>query len=384
MKVKFVCRTAKKTKDGLVPIEVSVTNKGVRKVLSTGRKINPKKFSQKSETVKGDDGLNEYLSAIRSRLYSIETYLIQNGITVTTDAVIDIFRNGEKEKTITFIQLFEKHNADVKKKLKQGIVCSATLQKYENLKRHVSNFIKQELHKDDILVQDITPNMVENLFVFLMKSMVHNTAVHRMKLVKKILRLAVDEGYIKVLPFKMTLKQEKVEVIPLTTDEVNAIKDKKLTIPRLEKIRDLFIFECFTGLAFSDLMSLEENDFITDENGQIWILKKRHKTNIVATIPLLPIAKEILDKYNGVLPKISNVKYNAYLKELQDICGISKNLHSHLARHTMATYLLNNAGFDMVLVAKVLGHANSRITEAVYAKVLPSTICKKLKNIEGA
>ena len=214
--------------------------------------------------------------------------------------------------------------------------------------------------------------------------MTHNTATHRMKLVKKILRLAVDEGYIKVLPFKMTLKQEKVEVIPLTLEEVNTIKNKEITIPRLSKIRDLFIFECFTGLAFSDLMSLEENDFITDENGQLWILKKRHKTNIVATIPILPVAKEILDKYNGVLPKISNVKYNAYLKELQDICGISKNLHSHLARHTMATYLLNNAGFDMVLVAKVLGHANSRITEAVYAKVLPSTICERLKNIEGA
>ena len=135
MKVKFVCRTTKKTKDGLVPIEVSVTNKGVRKVLSTGRKITPKKFSQKSETVKGDDGLNEYLSAIRSRLYSIETYLIQNGITVTTDAVIDIFRNGEREKTITFIQLFERHNADVKKKLKQLL----NQHQLKNLKKRLLN-----------------------------------------------------------------------------------------------------------------------------------------------------------------------------------------------------------------------------------------------------
>lgn len=383
MNVKIICRNAKMTKDGLVPIEVCITVKGARKIISTGRKINPRSFNPKSEKVKGDDGLNEYISAIRSRLFSIETYLIQNGIIVTADAVISIFRNGEAEKTVTLNRLFEAHNADVKKKVKQGIVVPATLQKYENLKRHVANFIKQELRKDDILVQDITPKIIENLYVFLQKSMTHNTATHRMKLVKKILRLAVEEGYIKVSPFKLSLKQEKVEVVPLTLDEVNAIKNKEITIPRLEKIRDLFIFECFTGLAFSDLMSLEDKDFITDENGQSWILKKRHKTNIVATIPILPVAKEILDKYDGTLPKISNVKYNAYLKEIQDLCGIQKTLHSHLARHTLATYLLNNAGFDMVLVAKVLGHANSRITEAVYAKVLPSTICEKIKNIEG-
>ena len=132
----------------------------------------------------------------------------------------------------------------------------------------------------------------------------------------------------------------------------------------------MFIFECYTGLAFTDLMSLNKDDFHTDESGNKWIIKKRHKTNVFATIPLLPIALEILDKYNYHLPHLSNVKYNAYLKELGDICGLKKNLHSHLARHTWATILLN-CGMDMVSVSKCLGHANSRITESTYAKVLP-------------
>ena len=382
MKVKFLCRKSKKNKEGLAPIEISITAKGVRKLLSTGKKIDPKKFSCKLEKVKGDEELNEYLSAIRSRLYSIETSLIKNGICVTTDTIINTFRNGDLDKSITISRLFEIHNEGIRKKAEQRLISTSALQKYEKTKQNVMDYVREEFKRDDILIQEITPNFVENLFPYLMKSVSHNTAIQKMKEVKKILRIAVEEGYINVSPFKMVLRKDKVEITPLTIDEVNLIKNKDITIPRLEKIRDLFVFECFTGLAFSDLMSLEQKDYVTDENGIQWIVKKRHKTNVVATIPILPIAKEILDKYKGQLPKISNVKYNAYLKELQDICGIKKSLHSHLARHTMATFLLNNAGFDMVLVAKVLGHSNSRITESVYAKVLPSTIYEKIKNID--
>ena len=142
----------------------------------------------------------------------------------------------------------------------------------------------------------------------------------------------------------------------------------------------MFVFECYTGLAFSDLASLTENDFHTDDSGNKWIIKKRHKTNVVATIPLLPIALEILDKYNNKLPRLTNIKYNAYLKELGDICKIKKKLHSHLARHTWATILLNS-GMDMVSVSKCLGHANSKITESTYAKVLPDTLFEKVKTV---
>jgi integrase len=210
--------------------------------------------------------------------------------------------------------------------------------------------------------------------------MSNNTAIQKMKQVKRVIRFAVDEGYIRVSPYKITLKKEKKEVQPLTIKEVNTIRKKKIDIKRLAQIRDLFIFECYTGLAFTDLMSLNDNDFHIDESGNKWIIKKRHKTNVVATIPLLPIALEILDKYNYKLPHMSNVKYNAYLKEIGDICGIKKSLHSHLARHTWATILLN-AGMDMVSVSKCLGHSNSKITESTYAKVLPDKLFEKAKKV---
>ncbi|MBP3259657.1 MAG: site-specific integrase [Prevotella sp.] len=380
MKVNFVVRRTKKKVDGTVPIEMTICVKGKRRYVSTGREVKPSDFNSKTQTVKSDKELNEFLKALKARLYAIETTLMSKDVNVSIDTVLDVFRNGEQERTMTFLQLFEIHNGNVGKRVKQKLITPTTLSKYEVTKDYVARYIKTELKKDDILIKDITPSFIDNLFVFLLGFMSNNTAIQKMKQVKRVIRFAVDEGYIKVSPYKITLKKEKKEVQPLTIKEVNAIRKKKIDIERLAKIRDLFIFECYTGLAFTDLMSLNDNDFHVDESGHKWIIKKRHKTNVVATIPLLPIALEILDKYNNKLPHMSNVKYNAYLKEIGDICGIKKNLHSHLARHTWATILLN-AGMDMVSVSKCLGHSNSKITESTYAKILPDKLFEKVKKV---
>lgn len=380
MKVNFVVRRTKKKVDGTVPIEMTICVKGKRRYVSTGREVKPSDFNSKTQTVKSDKELNEFLKALKARLYAIETTLMSKDVNVSIDTVLDVFRNGEQERTMTFLQLFEIHNGNVGKRVKQKLITPTTLSKYEVTKDYVARYIKAELKKDDILIKDITPSFIDNLFVFLLGFMSNNTAIQKMKQVKRVIRFAVDEGYIKVSPYRITLKKEKKEVQPLTIKEVNAIRKKKIDIGRLAKIRDLFIFECYTGLAFTDLMSLNDNDFHVDESGHKWIIKKRHKTNVVATIPLLPIALEILDKYNNKLPHMSNVKYNAYLKEIGDICGIKKSLHSHLARHTWATILLN-AGMDMVSVSKCLGHSNSKITESTYAKILPDKLFEKVKKV---
>lgn len=380
MKVNFVVRRTKKKVDGTVPIEMTICVKGKRRYVSTGREVKPSDFNSKTQTVKSDKELNEFLKALKARLYAIETTLMSKDVNVSIDTVLDVFRNGEQERTMTFLQLFEIHNGNVGKRIKQKLITPTTLSKYEVTKDYVARYIKAELKKDDILIKDITPSFIDNLFVFLLGFMSNNTAIQKMKQVKRVIRFAVDEGYIKVSPYRITLKKEKKEVQPLTIKEVNAIRKKKIDIGRLAKIRDLFIFECYTGLAFTDLMSLNDNDFHVDESGHKWIIKKRHKTNVVATIPLLPIALEILDKYNNKLPHMSNVKYNAYLKEIGDICGIKKSLHSHLARHTWATILLN-AGMDMVSVSKCLGHSNSKITESTYAKILPDKLFEKVKKV---
>lgn len=380
MVINFICRSSKAGKDGLSPIELSIIINGQRKYITTDRRVKASSFNTKTQKVAKDKATNEYLEALRAKVYAQETEMIKNSIEVTMETFIDIYKNGFTSNTITILQLFKLHNDQFVTLVEKNLCAATTLDKYNVTKSYLESFIKEQLNKEDILVKDITPKMVEDFFIYLLESMSNNTAVQKMKQLKKVLKMAVEEGYIKVSPFKMTLKKEDVEVDPLTLPELRKIRSKKITIERLARVRDMFVFECYTGLAFTDMANLTQDNFVTDANGAEWIIKSRQKTKIKSTIPLLAPAKEVYLKYQGELPTLTNQKYNSYLKELADICGIEKNLHSHLARHTFATTLLNN-GVDMVSVSKVLGHANSRITEKVYAKMLPDTILSKVHNV---
>ena len=381
MVINFVCRASKAKKDGLSPLELSIIINGKRKYITLDRNVKVANFDSKKQKVKGDAAINEYTVALKVKCYGIETEMMKNGMDVTMDSFVDVFKNGFKANTITILQLFREHNELFGKKIANGVVTGSTLEKYKVTMDYVAAYIKT-LKKDDIMVKEITPMFIEDFFVYLVGLMSNNTAIQKMKHLKKILRMAVEEGYISVSPFKMTLKNEQKEVNPLTLDELRKIKNKNISLPRLAKVRDMFIFECYTGLAFTDMVNLRSENIVVDTKGNEWIIKSRQKTKIQSTIPLLPIAKEILMKYQDELPTLTNQKYNGYLKELGDICGIKKNLHSHLARHTFATILLNS-GVDMVSVSKILGHANSRITEKEYAKMLPETIMKKAMNVQA-
>ena len=381
MVITFVCRASKAKKDGLSPLELSIIINGKRKYITLDRNVKVANFDSKKQKVKGDAAINEYTVALKVKCYGIETEMMKNGMDVTMDSFVDVFKNGFKANTITILQLFRERNELFGKKIANGVVTGSTLEKYKVTMDYVAAYIKT-LKKDDIMVKEITPMFIEDFFVYLVGLMSNNTAIQKMKHLKKILRMAVEEGYISVSPFKMTLKNEQKEVNPLTLDELRKIKNKNISLPRLAKVRDMFIFECYTGLAFTDMVNLRSENIVVDTKGNEWIIKSRQKTKIQSTIPLLPIAKEILMKYQDELPTLTNQKYNGYLKELGDICGIKKNLHSHLARHSFATILLNS-GVDMVSVSKILGHANSRITEKVYAKMLPETIMKKVMNVQA-
>ena len=381
MVITFVCRASKAKKDGLSPLELSIIINGKRKYITLDRNVKVANFDSKKQKVKGDAAINEYTVALKVKCYGIETEMMKNGMDVTMDSFVDVFKNGFKANTITILQLFRERNELFVKKIANGVVTGSTLEKYKVTMDYVAAYIKT-LKKDDIMVKEITPMFIEDFFVYLVGLMSNNTAIQKMKHLKKILRMAVEEGYISVSPFKMTLKNEQKEVNPLTLDELRKIKNKNISLPILAKVRDMFIFECYTGLAFTDMVNLRSENIVVDTKGNEWIIKSRQKTKIQSTIPLLPLAKEILMKYQDELPTLTNQKYNGYLKELGDICGIKKNLHSHLARHTFATILLNS-GVDMVSVSKILGHANSRITEKVYAKMLPETIMKKVMNVQA-
>ncbi len=380
MYISFFCRPSKQLKNGLSPIEVSVTIGKERRVIRLPKYVRSEDFNVKKQRVKRNEVLNCYLDAVKIKFTQIETEMLKRNMPITSRTVIDVFQNGFADTNITFLSLFDKHNEDAKTRAKRGLISPVTYQKYLLTRKMFADFLRNKLNHGDILLVDITPTMIEQFYIYLNGLMAKNTAIHKMKIIKKILKIAIEEGYIRAMPFKIKLAKDTLQYTPLSLDELRTIRSRQFATGRMAQVRDVFIFACYSGLAFTDLKNLTKEDILTDEDGKEWIVKPRHKTKIISHIPLLPIAKEILEKYDYKLPVLTNQKYNSYLKELADVCGINKNLHSHLARHTFATILLNS-GVDMVSVSKILGHSNSRITESTYAQMMPETIMKRVSEV---
>ena len=380
MYISFFCRPSKQLKNGLSPIEVSVTIGKERRVIRLPKYVRSEDFNVKKQRVKRNEVLNCYLDAVKIKFTQIETEMLKRNMPITSRTVIDVFQNGFADTNITFLSLFDKHNEDAKTRAKRGLISPVTYQKYLLTRKMFADFLRNKLNHGDILLVDITPTMIEQFYIYLNGLMAKNTAIHKMKIIKKILKIAIEEGYIRAMPFKIKLAKDTLQYTPLSLDELRTIRSRQFATGRMAQVRDVFIFACYSGLAFTDLKNLTKEDILTDEAGKEWIVKPRHKTKIISHIPLLPIAKEILEKYDYKLPVLTNQKYNSYLKELADVCGINKNLHSHLARHTFATILLNS-GVDMVSVSKILGHSNSRITESTYAQMMPETIMKRVSEV---
>lgn len=380
MYISFFCRPSKQLQNGLSPIEVSVTIGKERRVIRLPKYVRAEDFNVKKQRVKRNEVLNRYLDAVKVKFTQIETEMLKRNMPITTRTVIDVFQNGFADTNVTFLSLFDKHNEDAKMRSKRGLISPVTYQKYLLTRKMFADFLRTKLHRGDILLVDITPAMIEQFYIYLNGLMAKNTAIHKMKVIKKILKIAMEEGYIRAMPFKVKLVKDTLQYTPLSVDELRTIRSRQFETARMAQVRDVFIFACYSGLAFTDLKNLTKDDMLIDEDGKEWIVKPRQKTKIISHIPLLPIAKELWEKYDYKLPVLTNQKYNSYLKELADVCGINKNLHSHLARHTFATILLNS-GVDMVSVSKILGHSNSRITEKTYAQMMPETIMKRVSEV---
>lgn len=376
MTITFVCRSAKVSKkDGLTPLELYVIIDGKRRFVSLNRKIDHRLFNPKKQIVRGDAQTNEYIEAVRMKCYALETEMLKRGLLLTVDTFVYAFRHGIRQNSISVYGLFDKFMEKQLEKKDVGLITQAIYVKY----RCTIRYCKEAMQTDKML-SDLTTSDMEDIYKYMLRKMSNNSAICYMRKLKTILIYAIREGYISTNPITFKFHKDKVEKEPLTLEEVRRIRTVKLGSKRIENIRDLFILQCYTGLAFRDMSCFSEKDIKIDKDGKEWIVKERIKTGITALIPILPVVKEILVKYNYHLPTLTNQKYNSYLKEIQDVCGITKTLHSHLARHTCGTLLLN-AGVDMLTVSKVLGHSSTKTTEAVYAKLLPETIMRRVEEV---
>ena len=312
-------------------------------------------------------------------------------VSVSANSVLDRFQGKDAPVQRTLFEVFREHN-DKCVQLSGTDMAPATVQRYETSLKHTQDFVWETYHKKDILLDEVSRQFVEDYEFWLKtsKKCCHNTATKYLKNFKKIIRIALAKGWMKNDPFlEIRFSLDKVEPDFLEDSEIRKLISKEIDIPRLRQVRDIFVFCCFTGLAFSDIHGLRKEHIVEDSNGVRWIRKGRQKTKIMCNIPLMEVPLKILEKYStneycrkhGVLfPVLCNQKMNAYLKELADICGIKKTLTTHVARHTFATFALAN-GVSIESVAKMLGHTNVQMTRH-YARVLDRTVIREMSQIK--
>lgn len=374
----FYLRSNYVNKDGKTPVMLRIYINNERLSLgSTGIAVVKTQWDCVNEKIKGRTtealSINLELDNIRNGLQNIYRKL-EDSDDLCLERIKTEFL-GKKVDIDTIMQLFDKHNADIAQQVGLSIA-PATLQKYNVCKRRFAEFLQQNYKRSDLKLSELTFTVIREFDIYLRTIVGQNpnTATKTMKTFKTIVILGGKMGVIHHDPFlNHRFHLEPVNRGFLTDEEILKIANKQLGLQRLELVRDIFIFSCFTGLAYIDVANLTPDHIVTIGDKQ-WIMTQRQKTSVSTNVLLLDIPKSIIAKYGDqtyregkLFPMLSNQKTNAYLKEIADICGIKKNLTFHLARHTFATMSLSK-GVPIESVSKMLGHTNIKTTQ-IYARI---------------
>lgn len=397
--VLFFIKKAKLLKNGEASVCMRITVNGARVENNIRRSIEPALWNQAKECAKGKSrkscDLNAYIENARIRLHQIFNELENEGHPIHARLLQEKFFGQDKapEAVRTLIGTMQEHN-DQCRELVGKDYALITVRRYESCKRYLAELIRQKYGREDLPLSEVNGELVRAFEFYLKteKSCQQNTVIRYMKCLKKITNLALANEWISKNPF-IGIKFHEKEVIRefLTMDELLTIYHKDFPLERITVVRDGFIFAAFTGLAFIDVQQLAPEHIVQDNNGNYWIRKPRQKTKNMCNIPLLDIPMQILEKYkshptcqkkNVLLPVPCNQKMNSYLKEIADLCGISKCLTTHTARHSYATSVCLANGVSLENVAKMLGHSNIKMTQH-YARVLDSSILKDMMNVKS-
>lgn len=390
----FFIKKTKLLKNGKAPIYLRITVNGKRSEIAIKRSIPLNLWDTLKSKAKGNSKeaqiINDYLNSVRGQIYTHHQELQERRKTITAKSLTNAFL-GIGEKQWTLLELFREHNADMKKLIYKEYA-PLTYQRYETALNHLKTFCKTQYNDENFILSEVNHKFI-CAFEFYLKTIIncqHNSAMKHIKALKKVMRIALANDYIRKDPFanyKITTKEVKRD--SLSKEEIETLISKEFSVKRLEVIRDLFIFQCYTGLSYKDLEKLSKNHIQIGVDGYKWIIIQRTKTDSECRIPILPVAANILKKYTThpcrqikerLLPVPSNQKMNAYLKELADLCGIDKKLHTHIARHTYATSVTLSNGIPIETVSKLLGHKKLATTQ-IYAKVLDSKVSQDMAQL---
>ena len=398
------------------PIYLRITVDGVLKEMSIKRSWDPARWNSKigraivSKLTAGllsaskqkqpptpDDeaqALNAYLDTLQAKVHEARHQLLMGGKSITAEAVGKIVQGKESNggPPHLLLEIFQYHNDQVKTLIGKEY-SKGTLTKFNTVLKHTRSFLQWKYKLDDIDIQKLDYEFAAEL-EFWYKSVQHcdhNTTMKYIACVKKMAIRALRNGWLQRDPFiGFNLALREIEREALSSEELETMTGKNFATDRLAQVRDIFLFSCFTGLAYADLQKLKRSEISTGIDGGKWIFTRRQKTDTASRIPILPMAEEILRRYadhpqckakDNVLPILSNQKMNAYLKEIADCCGITKRLTFHIARHTFATTITLSNGVPIETVSKMLGHRNLKTTQH-YAKILDKKVSQDMQALK--
>lgn len=391
LSILFVLRNAQVDKKGKSPIYLRITVNGERAEISAGRKIESNKWDSKLQRAKGRleaaRTLNDYLDDLENKVKKQFNDLVEKESEITATLLRDML-TGKYHKEYTLVRVFETNNVLVEQE--KGLKYSqSTIDQYKTTLSRLMLFMQREYQCDDIALSKLDVLFIRRFELFLKTEygIDHNTIMKHLKQLKKVVHFAQHMGYIERDPFALhSTAYKAVSRGFLTADELNSIEDHVFRLKRLEQVRDVFVFVCYTGLSYSDLKLLTRDSLVKGIDRKNWIVYEREKTGVQARVPILPKAQSILDKYrddpecqveNKLLPVKSNQKLNSYLFEIAELCQINKHLTMHLGRHTFATTVTLTNGVPIETVSKMLGHTSLKTTQ-IYSKVVDTKISEDM------
>ena len=382
-------------KGEMMPIYLRITVKGKHSEYSVGREIIPSFWS----ALKGKGTglreeireLNDYLDTLASRVRRFHATLVEKDDEVTALILRDHL-TGKNSSNHSLLRVYQKHNDNMEKLIGKGYSYS-TFQTYQSSIRHVKQFLQHKYEVQDINIKKVDFKFITDYELFLRIDRGNNAMSARKYIVhlKKIMLYCLGAGWIVVNPFLNYRNTAKAKARTfLNMEELDRIKNREFPLERLNIVRDIFIFSCYTGLSYIDVKQLRPDQITKGDDGNLWIFIKRQKTETPCHIPLLDEAKVILDRYKNhricrwrkvALPVLTNQRVNGYLKEIADLCTITKVLTYHLARHTFATTITLSNGVPIETVSQMLGH-NSLKTTQHYAKVIDTKVSTEMSALQ--
>ncbi|MEO0045124.1 MAG: hypothetical protein RL705_315 [Bacteroidota bacterium] len=392
----FYIKRAKPNSKGLVPIFQRITIGGQRIERSTGKYIAAELWSPYEAKLRGKTehtrSINNHLHKLLNEVLEAEKDLILHRKEVNYFNMKNILTGkGEKERTI--VPIFQEHNDRIQALVPTGEFAQGTVERYKTTLNHFKSFLESKFKVADIAIDKIDYAFIMDFDFFLrtQRACKNNTSIKYVKNFQKIFNICLNNEWVTKDVFKKYKpKPTAVDRDFLIEPELQIIQSKEFKTFRLVLVRDIYIFSCYTGLAYVDVQNLSPANISMGIDGSKWIFTNREKTEGPSHIPILPIVEELIEKYknhpkavnkNRVMPILSNQRMNSYLREIADVCGINKELTFHTARHTFATTVTLSNGVPLESVSKMLGHRSIKSTQ-IYARVLDIKVSRDMHDLK--